>query len=143
MNHLSDYTFVFLCLYYLPKVLVATLCGSIIGLERELKHRSAGLKTNVLICVGSTLFVSTGILVFESDADRIVSQIITGVGFLGAGAIFKDRNKVKGLTTAAFIWVCSAIGIIVGCSGYGVGVVLSLGCVGTSILFSWIEKKLL
>jgi len=143
MNNLSNYTFLFLCLYYLPKVLMATLCGSIIGLERELKHRSAGLKTNTLICVGSTLFVSTGILVFEASADRIAAQVITGVGFLGAGSIFKDRNKVKGLTTAAFIWICSAIGIIVGCGGYGIAIILSLGCVGTSLLFSWIEKKLL
>lgn len=143
MTLLDSYGLAFLCAYYLPKLIVATLCGGIIGLERELKHRSAGLKTNVLICVGSTLFVSTGILVFTDSSDRVVAQIITGVGFLGAGAIFKERDKVKGLTTAAFIWVCSAIGIIVGCHGYILGVLMALGCVAISLSLSWVENKLL
>ena len=141
MNLLITQSLTFLLSYYIPKLLVATLCGGIIGLERELKHRSAGLKTNVLICVGSTLFTSTGLLICSNNVDRVVSQIISGIGFLGAGAIFKSTNKVRGLTTAAFIWVGAAIGIIVGCGGSLIAIILSSGCVVTSLILNYVEKK--
>jgi putative Mg2+ transporter-C (MgtC) family protein len=129
-------------MYFFPKLFVASICGGIIGIERELKHRSAGLKTNVLICVGATLYTSLGLIMFPSATDRVISQIITGVGFLGAGCIFRTDDKVKGLTTAAFIWVGAAIGIMVAAGGNSIAILTSIGCIGSSLLLSKIEEKI-
>lgn len=104
--------------FILPKILVSTLCGAIIGFERELKNKTAGIRTNILICVGCTLYTMIpDLMVSENnniDPTRVISQIITGVGFLGAGVIMKTNDKIVGVTTAAFIWVVSAIGILIG-----------------------------
>ncbi len=106
------------------KIGFAVLCGMIIGFERELKTKPAGLKTIVLITVGSTLYVIIGSLIpmitegpfdiIRTDPGRIAAQVVTGVGFLGAGAIIQSSNKVAGLTTAAVIWVAAAIGLFIG-----------------------------
>jgi len=102
-------------------VLCSMVCGAVVGLEREHKRKPAGLRTLGLICVGSTLFTISSLLVAgapPSDPGRIAAQVVTGIGFLGAGAIIRDRGSVVGLTTAAAIWVVAAIGILVGL-GYG------------------------
>lgn len=109
------------------KVVIAILCGGLIGLERELKNKPAGIKTNILICLGATLYTIVSILVSQSFADvnyrgdpaRISAQIVSGIGFLGAGAIMQSRVSVIGLTTAATIWIVAAIGMCIG-SGYPV-----------------------
>lgn len=109
----------------LLRLIVALLLGSIVGLEREQKERGAGMRTLALVTLGSTLFTivsAYGFLEFVSlphislDPTRIASYIVAGIGFLGAGTIFlsRDREKVKGLTTAATIWVMAAIGIACG-----------------------------
>lgn len=105
----------------LLKILLAALLGGIIGLEREISHKEAGLRTNILIAVGSTLITIISFKIAAgskiADPGRLAAQIVTGVGFLGAGAIIQARLAVHGLTTAATIWTVAAIGISVG-SGY-------------------------
>ena len=99
------------------KICLAFLLGGIIGIEREYLNKAAGLRTLILICVGSCLYTIFSILIAEGTPDRIASNIVTGIGFLGAGVIFKEDNRVKGLTTAASIWVTAAIGMGIG-GGY-------------------------
>jgi putative Mg2+ transporter-C (MgtC) family protein len=102
---------------------LAVLLGGAIGLERELAGKPAGLRTNILICVGATLFTLMSVqLAFEGpghgDPTRVAAQIATGVGFIGAGTILHARGAVTGLTSAATIWVVAAIGIAVGGGAY-------------------------
>ncbi|RJP41661.1 MAG: MgtC/SapB family protein [Phycisphaerales bacterium] len=109
-------------------VLCALLCGLIVGIDREYRQKPAGLRTVMLICVGSTIFTLASILMAgeRSDPARIAAQIVTGVGFLGAGAIIRDRGTVVGMTTGATIWTVAAIGVVIG-AGYALaGLVLTL-----------------
>lgn len=101
------------------KLLLAVILGGLIGLDREIKGRPAGLRTHVLVCVGATLFTIISMsFVVTSDPARIASGIVTGIGFLGAGAIFRSKDHVQGLTTAADLWVIAAVGIAVGIGYY-------------------------
>lgn len=90
---------------YIKHLAIAILCGFLIGLERQWKHKAAGMRTNILVTLGASLFVIISLMLKTDSTDitRIVSQIVTGVGFLGAGLIFRERNSVHGLTTAATI----------------------------------------
>ena len=101
---------------HIVRILVAVLLGGLIGLERELRDKPAGLRTIVLICVGAALFTIVSEIVGGPDWDttRIAAQVVTGIGFLGAGAILRDRSGVYGITTAATIWAVAAIGMGVG-----------------------------
>ena len=99
------------------KFLLATLLCGLIGAEREYRGKSAGLKTMMMIGLGAALFTILSIKIGPTSQDRIASNIVTGIGFLGAGVIFKEENRVKGLTTACIIWIVAAIGMAVG-SGY-------------------------
>ncbi len=106
------------------KVLTAVFLGLIIGLDREKKFKSAGIKTQIMICVGATIYTAISILNIDLyghgpniDPNRLPAQIVSGIGFLGAGAIIQSRGAVLGLTTAATIWVVAAIGMSIG-SGY-------------------------
>ncbi len=104
-------------------VLTSVLCGTLIGLEREHRAKPAGVKTVSLICIGSTIFTITSILIAGDsggDRGRIAAQVVTGIGFLGAGAIMRERGTIIGLTTGATIWVVSAIGVLIG-AGYAAG----------------------
>jgi len=100
---------------------VAALCGAMIGLERELKKKPAGFRTNILICVGAAMYMAAGALLFSkgdgTDPTRIAAQVVTGIGFLGAGCIIQNGSRVTGLTSAATIWVVAAIGLVTG-AGY-------------------------
>lgn len=98
------------------KALLATVAGVILGMERELKDKAAGLKTITVICLGSALFtiVSYKIGLPEGESTRIASYIVSGIGFLGAGVIFKDQLTVSGLTTASIIWLAAAVGTAIG-----------------------------
>lgn len=112
----------------LLKLLLATLLGGAIGLERELAGKPAGLRTNILICVGAALFMQLSIDVAEigfspdghpyGDTTRIAAQIVSGIGFLGAGAILHSEGAVVGLTSAATVWVVAAIGAAIGAGSY-------------------------
>lgn len=113
----------------LISMILAALLGASIGLERELSGKAAGLRTNLLICLGASVFtimsreMATGA---EGSVTRIAAQIVTGVGFLGAGAIIQDRRSVHGLTTAATIWLVASIGMACGGQFYVLAIVASL-----------------
>lgn len=99
------------------KMALAAALGGIIGLEREFYKKPAGLRTNILICVGSTLFTIISLelaRLFRADAARVAAQIVTGIGFIGAGVIFREGYTVRGITTAATIWAAAAVGMAVG-----------------------------
>lgn len=98
-------------------VLLSIAIGAIIGIEREYKSKSAGLRTMILVCAGSCIFTILSIKIGIGSADRIAANILTGIGFLGAGVIFKENNRVNGITTATTIWIVSALGMAIG-SGY-------------------------
>ncbi|MBI5392171.1 MgtC/SapB family protein [Candidatus Woesearchaeota archaeon] len=101
----------------LLKLLLAVVLGGIIGFERERIHRPAGLKTNILICLGSTLLTSLSVLYFSSSI-ALPAAIMSGIGFLGAGTIINTPNRILWLTTAASLWVVAAIGIALGLGFY-------------------------
>ena len=100
----------------LYKAILAVAAGIILGLERELKDKAAGLKTITVICLGSALFtiLSYKIGGDDKEATRIASYVVSGIGFIGAGVIFKDKIDVSGLTTAGIIWLSAAVGMAIG-----------------------------
>ena len=101
------------------KLFLAVVIGCILGLEREIRGKSAGFRTLALICFGATIFtICSYLLGVESNRDRIASNIITGVGFIGAGVIFRNNASVSGITTAASIWIAAAIGMLLGIGDY-------------------------
>lgn len=113
------------------QVTLAALLGGIIGIEREWRGRPAGFRTNILIALGSCLFTILSIEGFPvkgnaQDTARVAAQIVSGVGFLGAGALLQTRNKTKGMTTAATIWLVAAIGMAVGVGAYFLAIFTTL-----------------
>ena len=113
----------------LLRLVVAAVAGGLIGLEREVVHKPAGVRTHMLVCLGSALFVLVTLQEFPNESGRIIAGIATGVGFLGAGTIFKAKSEVHGLTTAASVWAVSAVGLAIGLGYYlmtAVAVVLVL-----------------
>ena len=128
-------------------MVVSTALGTIVGFERQMGRKPAGLRTHVLVCMGSTLFVllTSHAQIFGGtslDPTRIIHGVVTGVGFLGAGSILRQEGYVHGLTTAASIWMVAAIGTAVGVHAY------ALAGVGTGLAlivlegFRWLEKIL-
>ncbi|MBC7714188.1 MAG: MgtC/SapB family protein [Rhizobacter sp.] len=111
------------------KIVTGLVLGSMVGYDREQKMKNAGIKTNVLICLGATLYTAISMLGhvqgggIEYDSARIPAQIVSGIGFLGAGAIMKDKGNIIGLTTAATIWVVASIGMTI---GYGFPVIAAI-----------------
>lgn len=130
---------------FIPKIITATLCGAVVGFDRELKNKVAGIKTYILICVGTTLFTQISFFISgdRHDPTRIISQIITGIGFLGAGMIFKGEQRVHGLTTAAFVWIVAALGVLIGCGGELVAIALTVGLLITLYTVTTIGYKFL
>jgi putative Mg2+ transporter-C (MgtC) family protein len=137
MNELLNITPILL------KILIATICGTLVGWERESKNKFAGLRTNVLICVGSAIFTIGSFYagtIYHVDPTRIISTIVTGVGFLGGGVIMIDRDKVIGITTAAFIWVVSGIGILCGMGLILTPIIITIGLLIVITLFEKVER---
>jgi putative Mg2+ transporter-C (MgtC) family protein len=124
----------------LTKVSISILCGLVIGINRERKQKAAGIKTNVLICLGSTVYTYISHLSitpdFPADPNRAMAQIISGIGFLGAGAILRSGGGVIGLTTAASIWVVAAIGASIGIGAYYVALVTLIGVMIVLVIVS-------
>ena len=117
---------------------IAAICGLLIGIEREYHNKSTGVRTLVLICVGAALFGILSRMGANSD-DRIAANIVTGIGFLGAGVIFKDRLSVVGLTTAAVIWATAAIGLAAGMALYSLAVFSALLVLATLMVLHQLE----
>lgn len=131
--------------YFLPKIFVATICGFIIGYDREVRNKVAGIRTNVLITVGCTILTTASLWMAQdgsSDPSRILGQIVTGIGFLGGGVIMKTEDKIIGVTTAAFIWVASAIGIMCGLGIYIIPILITVGLLVVSSFFERVEKRI-
>jgi len=120
---------------------VSLLAGSLVGLEREYKNKSAGFRTIVLICLGATTFTIVSRYGVGSD-DRIAANIITGIGFIGAGVIFKDKFSVMGLTTAAVIWIVAGIGMAAGVGYYSLSLFLAVTTVLILSVFNKVENTM-
>ena len=124
------------------RLLTAALLGAILGFEREMRHKSAGLRTNILIALGSALFTLMSHQLASPDGDpgRVAAQIVTGIGFLGAGAIMRTGNGVQGLTTAATVWVNAAVGVAAGGGEYHLAVIATAITVGALLLLAPVER---
>lgn len=107
--------------HQLLALLAAAALGGVIGLERELNAQKAGFRTHVLVALGAALFTTVGADVAGSDPTRVAAQVVTGIGFLGAGAILRDSGGVHGLTTAASLWVTAGAGVACGLGRAGLG----------------------
>lgn len=124
------------------KLLLAVLLGAIIGYEREMKRRPAGLRTHMLVSLGSALFTILSLNAFPgSDPARVAAGILVGIGFIGAGTVLQTREKVIGLTTAASLWVTSAIGMAVGVGFYLAAIITAL-VVFVTLWIKEMEKKI-
>ena len=128
-------------------LVLAVVLGGAIGLERELQQKAAGLRTNILICTGAALFTELSLAMTAEfgDPSRIAAQIVTGVGFLGAGTIIQGRGIVTGLTTAATMWIVAAIGMAVGFGAMleatGTTLLVVLVLVALRPIERWIAKR--
>jgi putative Mg2+ transporter-C (MgtC) family protein len=132
------------------RLVLAALLSGIIGFEREFHGRAAGFRTHILLCVGSALVMLTSMHIFDiyynkvpCDPARIAAGVITGIGFLGAGAIMQSGASVRGLTTAASLWVVAGIGLAVGSGMYLAAAVTTLLAIVTLMLFSRLEHTMI
>jgi putative Mg2+ transporter-C (MgtC) family protein len=140
------------------RLALSTVIGGLIGYEREFKNKTAGFRTHILVCVGAAvtsmiqvfaIYDSTNMIIkmpelqgiLSADMGRMGAQVITGVGFLGAGAIIRDRGSVKGLTTAASLWVVACIGLAVGIGYYSLSILSALSVYTTLVLLKRFETK--
>lgn len=133
----------------LGRLLLALVLGAAVGIERELRGKPAGLRTLILICVGAEIFTEASLIaasqqlhdLVRADPARIAAQIVTGIGFIGAGTILVHRGNVVGITTAASIWVAAAIGMMVGLRAYMIAVGGTLLVMLTLTVLGWIEAR--
>lgn len=131
------------------RLALATVLSGLIGIERQVHRRTAGLRTHILVSLGSCLIMLTSLYVFDIykhivplDPARIASGVITGIGFLGAGTIMRERQEVKGLTTAASLWVVAGIGLAVGVGFYSAAVYTTALALIVLFLLRYIETLL-
>ena len=128
---------------YFLRIIIAGVCGGIIGYERKNRMKEAGIRTHLIVAIGSALmmviskygFADTAAELGRADASRVASQIVTGVGFLGAGTIFVRKNAISGLTTAAGIWATAGIGMAIGAGMYSVGIATAITITIMQFLF--------
>jgi len=132
----------------LGRLALAAALGGAIGIERELEGKPAGFRTNLLICVGAALLTELSVLIYEmadpgrgADPARIAAQIVSGIGFLGAGTIIQARGTVSGLTTAATLWVVAAIGIAVGAGAWGEAIAATALVIAALVLLGRLESR--
>ncbi len=130
------------------RIVLAVVFGAVIGLEREMHSKPAGLRTHAMVCLGACLFTIASIAFAMGtnsglvDPSRVAAGIVTGIGFLGAGAIFRDENKIRGLTTAADLWLVAAIGLAIGIGYYLAAAISTI--VTLAVLYSgtiWKKRK--
>ncbi|GEP91183.1 putative Mg2+ transporter-C (MgtC) family protein [Chitinophaga terrae (ex Kim and Jung 2007)] len=127
----------------LLKVLIALVMGALLGIEREYKRKAAGMRTMTLICMSSAVFtILSAKLGFPGSPDRVASNILTGVGFIGAGVIFKNDYTIDGITTAASIWIAAAIGMAIGMSNYFLAATALAGSLIVLVILEYVEKQI-
>jgi putative Mg2+ transporter-C (MgtC) family protein len=131
----------------LIRLVLSLVLGGLIGLERQVHRRSAGLRTHILVSLGSCLIMLTSLHVFDIyknqasiDPGRIAAGVITGIGFLGAGTIIREREGVKGLTTAASLWVVAGIGMAMGCGFYRAGIYTTVLALIALVFLRYLES---
>ncbi len=133
---------------YLIRMLLASLFGGLIGLERDIHGRAAGLRTHLLVSLGAALFTILSEIIarrsdgvgFSSDPARISAQIVTGIGFLGAGAIIKEGVNIRGLTTAACLWTVAAVGMAAGSGYFEMAAFTTLIALASLIVLKLVER---
>jgi putative Mg2+ transporter-C (MgtC) family protein len=108
------------------RLLLALGLGALVGFEREYHDRPAGVRTHILVCMGAAIFMIISLNVPAADPSRIAAGVVTGIGFLGAGAIFRSKDHVQGLTTAADLWVIAGIGLAIGLGYYLTAIVSAI-----------------
>ena len=127
----------------LLKLVISLVIGAIIGGEREYRNKSAGLRTIILICLGSTLFTILSAKIGDATgSSRVAANIVTGIGFLGAGAIMRSGLTISGMTTASTIWVAAALGMSVGVGEFGIAFYAMILAIIVLIVFSYLQKML-
>ena len=142
-EYLRDFNYVTICI----RLILAILAGGIIGNERGRHGSAAGLRTHILVCIGSAMTALTGYYIYytlniSGDVMRLAAQVVSGIGFLGAGMIIvKNSNVVTGLTTAAGMWATAAIGIALGYGFYSGAIVATVACVFTAAFLTRLERK--
>lgn len=131
------------------RLILSVILSGLIGFERQLQKRTAGLRTHILVSLGSCLIMLTSLYVFDIyskivplDPARIAAGVITGIGFLGAGAIIRDRAEVKGLTTAASLWVAAGIGLATGAGFYSGAIIASILALIVLFVLRFVEGKI-
>lgn len=129
------------------RLILSVLCGGAIGLDRAIKHHAAGFRTYIIVCLGSTIAMLTNEFLTRAtdaaDGARLGAQVISGIGFLGAGTImFTSRNQVRGLTTAAGLWACACLGLSIGIGFYTLSVMAAIVIVVVMAILPRIEKAL-
>ena len=131
----------------ITRLTLSVVLSGLIGLERQIQRRTAGLRTHILVSLGSCLIMLTSLYVFDiynkitsMDPTRIAAGVITGIGFLGAGAIIWDSEKVTGLTTAASLWVVAGIGLAIGCGFFIAGIFTTILTLVALFFFRALEK---
>lgn len=141
-------------LQLLARLFLASILGGLIGLEREIHGRPAGFRTHLLVSLGSCLFCITSIEFYRAfgnftgsmpvgvDPGRIAAQVVTGIGFLGAGAIIRERASIRGLTTAACLWVAAALGIACGVGLFYLAISVTIIALVNLLLLKAVEKRL-
>ena len=125
----------------LVRVIFAVFCGSVIGVERQMRGKPVGIRTSILICMGTMLFIYLGWLIDDGrDSVRILGQVVTGVGFLGAGVIMNKQGLVSGVTSASVVWLLAGIGASIGFGYYGAAVLLSFVAFIILVGVEYLEK---
>jgi putative Mg2+ transporter-C (MgtC) family protein len=126
----------------LVRLLLAAGIGALLGFEREVRRKSAGFRTNILIALGACVFTIVGMSFPSGDPSRVTAQIVTGIGFLGAGAILHSGNSVHGMTTAAMIWVNAALGAAVGLGHFRLALTAGALTLGVLLILAPIERTI-
>ncbi|MDI6782211.1 MAG: MgtC/SapB family protein [bacterium] len=130
----------------LTRLILATLLGGLVGMERQIHHKPAGLRTHILVCIGACMCMMIGLSINKEfgggiDPSRIAAQVVSGIGFLGAGTIMVTKASVKGLTTAASIWATSALGLAIGNGMFFAASVAAVIMVTVLLVFEFIEER--
>lgn len=131
--------------YVVGRLLLAALLGGLVGTERELSRKPAGIRTNLLICLGAALFTIVSYEMasnFGGDHTRIAAQIVTGIGFIGAGVVVRERGAIIGITSAATIFVVASIGMAVGASLYVTAIFATLLLISALVIIGQLEQRL-
>lgn len=127
---------------FATRIVVAILLGMFIGFERQLTGHPAGIRTNMLICLGSCMFLMFPMIMGSNDIQRVASYIVSGVGFLCSGVIFKENGTVKGLNTAATLWCTAAIGLLSSSGMYSYAIIATIALLMANIVFRPISQKI-